>query len=97
MVVQRHVSWPSCGQGTPEVKSFPRQSTQSNSRAWPSYFVRTQDGKVSTPSAFLAGLMSGVTEAVLIVTPFGTVLRTFNISLEVPHKQPIAQSEPSPA
>jgi len=32
-----------------------------------------KDGKVSTPASFLAGLMSGVTEAVLIVTPFEVV------------------------
>lgn len=32
-----------------------------------------EDGTVSTPASFLAGLMSGVTEAVLIVTPFEVV------------------------
>lgn len=32
-----------------------------------------ENGKVSTPASFLAGLMSGVTEAVIIVTPFEVI------------------------
>lgn len=35
--------------------------------------LASEDGTVSTPASFLAGLMSGVTEAVLIVTPFEVV------------------------